>query len=106
MKNELLDTLAVKLETTSVYLWDILIDQAYVSAMIDSAVLVLLLAIFALSLFYRAKVSDSWDIDGYNIICVFTFSFALFYFIFSAEYIYAGFFNPEYWALLQLIGNR
>ncbi len=112
---QLLQGLAVKLGTTSEYLWAILLKQAPVFAWISIGYYVgTLLAVLMLWTFRkRIAASLTWCInegEGTALLCFFGLIIAgiasliwLFACIFMFESVVTAFVNPEYWALDKVL---
>jgi len=107
---KLIEELAAKLGTTAEHLWGVLVRQAPITATIDLVqlvgmwVLVFLLAKYAVK---KWQDADTEDCEGRAMfatiatgICTLV---AIIAFFTAPESIVAGFFNPEYWALRQII---
>jgi len=119
MKEEItsmLKTLAEKLGTTVEYLWEVLVRQAYVSAITD--IIMLVLFIIAGTLFWRfhKKCTDrGWyngeypEYIGVASIPMILGSVAYFIWfiviLISIHNMITGFANPEYWALQQILNQ-
>lgn len=114
---KLLEQLAIKLGTTSEYLWGILLKQAPIDATISLMQLVGLIA-FGLVLWkIHKKLMSVVENDKYNesyyekydagavvpmVIAIFVWGVILIFFFFSFDTIISGYFNPEYWALKEI----
>lgn len=101
---QLIDKLATKLGTTAEHLWGVLIKQAPISSTIDLIGIALLFAV----LLYAYKLLKRADLDYADGPLAFAlwwlfFLLGLIVSIIAMPYILSGFFNPEYWALKQLI---
>ena len=108
MNNEtltVLNTLAAKLGTTAEYLWSVLLKQAPITGVTD---LILLVALIAFTVVYVNWVMSKPFKDDMNesiawfgviglvlLTIVVTMS--------STSTIFAALFNPEYWALRQIL---
>ena len=109
MKEEILNmlkTLAEKLGTTTEYLWATLVHQAYIAA-IQEIVFLLITIVFSFILF---KCIKRVQMNGENalyitqlILAAFIVLIFLIVSIIDLSDLFNGFFNPEYWALQQLI---
>jgi hypothetical protein len=101
---KLIESLAIKLGTTSEYLWGVLLKQARVEAIFSGLIAILSLVsvfAFALTLFLKR---DDWD--GPILAICFMLSFlSVLFFILSVAFFVPAFFNPEYWALQQILGG-
>lgn len=113
---KLVEQLAQKLGTTAEYLWQVLLNQAAISAATD--LIYLVLTIFAGFALYRLHKYLSKEPEGssYSIyedeeeLAVIPMVFVLIAWLvvfivcfFSIGNIINGFFNPEYWALNQIL---
>ena len=113
---ELIRELAAKLGTTGEHLWGVLVAQAPVSSSVSLLSFTCVAIAIVLAAKWRAKrmsaESDKrygpWAADeplsifsavGLWIITIITVGI----FVDSASMIAAGFFNPEYWALKQIV---
>ncbi len=107
-------TLADKLDTTVEHLWQVMIDQAYISAMTDLALTVvwILLTIVA-TVFVCKKNVESADEDGrkwpngiemiaYIVVAYMAIS-SVVMLVTIPDDIITALYNPEYWALQQLM---
>ena len=107
-------TLADKLDTTVEHLWQVMIAQAYISAMTDLALTVvwILLTIVATVFVYK-KNSESADEDGrkwpngiemiaYIVVAYMVISSVVMLVLIPNDIITA-LYNPEYWALQQIM---
>lgn len=119
--NQLLETLAQQLGTTVEYLWGVLLKQAPVSATIDLVTCLLLIAFmygtWRLHRYYSAPINDDEDYldctryeeNDLAIIIVVVFgvvSLVMLFCILSAiPGIINGYFNPEYWALKEILNS-
>lgn len=111
---QLLEKLADKLGTTSEYLWGVLLSQAPVDAIITTIQIALIaVATMAYSklLSRHIKSADDYSsgddvyfaksiIFGITGVLLIFFVFAAF---FAIDNVINGFFNPEYWALNQIL---
>jgi len=107
---DLIKQLADKLGTTAEHLWGVLVKQAPISASVDLVASILLVIVFiavwvrTIKLLYRKK--DEYDFEEKSlfigIACVVS---AIIIPLISRTLTttLAGFYNPEYWALRQLI---
>lgn len=106
---KLIEQLAQKLGTTTEYLWSILLKQAPISAMIDLIYLIIatIMGIVLWKLHkYFAKEDEYEDRAEVKLtMVVLTFVWIMFFTIcfFSIGDIINGFFNPEYWALKEIL---
>lgn len=110
---KLIEQLAAKLGTTAEHLWGVLVRQAPISAITDILTSMLIVFLIWKSLgFVQRKTRDTndapadWDEEGafaawviwgiaalIGTLCV----------LCDINYIVAGFANPEYWALKQIL---
>lgn len=117
MNNEtlnFLEAMASKLGTTAEYLWQVLLQQAPIQAGVD--LLILLATLFAAYKLYKAHVrfcNNEYEFSYYNneafavvvaIVALFLF-ILLVYGVLSLPSIITGFFNPEYWALREILDS-
>lgn len=109
--SKLIETLAAKLGTTGEHLWGVLIKQAPISAAFDIAGTVLTLA-FLIGLMVwicRYKLDEYDDVlPKYASAAVVAFILVI---LTSAAFDgfqrdYAAFYNPEYWALHEVLKNK
>jgi len=112
MKNELIEQLAQKLGTTVEHLWSVIIRQA--PLFVVYTLIELALTLGASFLLWRAHKHFSNDDnemsyyhdDGIGIsMVVVTIDIGLFliYFAFSINSVITAIFNPEYWALQEIL---
>jgi hypothetical protein len=114
---ELIDKLASKLGTTAEHLWGVLVQQAPISASTNLALLIVMIIIVIVCVrqfrTHLPKSSGPGEPDNMHdvfvvmsiivgsivliALCVVTIQ--------SATMIAAGFFNPEYWALKEVLEN-
>lgn len=114
---KLIEQLAQKLGTTTEYLWTILIKQAPISAAIDM-IYCLLTIVGGLVLYRMHKVFsiekhgtyknetlyDARDGVGFcMVLAAIVWAIIFIVCFFSLNNIVNGFFNPEYWALKEII---
>lgn len=104
---QLLQSLADKLGTTSEYLWAALVRQAPISAAVDLVqyAVILLVAHWLFRMRDKARKwmdDDIANVIPYGIAWVFVCAFLLVALV-SIQNTIAGFFNPEYWALRELL---
>jgi len=121
MKEEttkLIEQMAQQLGTTTEYLWSVLIKQAPIDATVTLFQFVII-GVFGYMLFrIHKKLSLTKEYDGYNRtgychyeeLAVIPMLFAMVIFaivvlcaFFAIPEVIYGFFNPEYWALQQVI---
>ena len=101
---KLIEQLAEKFGTTAEHLWGVLVRQAPISAITD----MFLFFFVSMALFFTRKslLKKEFDRDDGFIpwlVWALVLMFFVFLFLVSAESIVAGLFNPEYWALKQLL---
>ena len=105
-----IDTLAAKLGTTADHLWTILVRQAKVEAITDIVwILLVTAATVLLYMGYRKVLErDSYDDDHWWLGLIFL-SFAdgvgIVFAIFALLQLPTVLFNPQYWALTQIVGK-
>lgn len=119
---KILEQLAAKLGTTSEYLWGILLKQAPISATLSMLSFALVL-VFGVVLLYAHKklskeiVSESGGYKSYEtlygkfeeaavipmVLFAAVWVIVLFNCIFNIGDIINGYFNPEYWALKEIV---
>lgn len=110
----LLEQLATKLGTTAEYLWKVLVAQARVSAV--TALVVFALTIFYAILVWRTHMKLSKPIGKYDslyeknegnisamILMVVILAAMFIWSLFGISDMINGFFNPEYWALKEVL---
>lgn len=108
----LLEKLSEKLGTTTEYLWIVLIKQAHIQVIYYC----IEFAIMGLSLFIFYKIGKYWlknwnDLEdkyefamGVGLICIGILSFIfLVAFMIDLNSLVSALFNPEYWALKQIL---
>ena len=114
---KLIEQLAKKLGTTAEYLWTVLLKQAPISAMIDLVYLVIV-TITGIGLYklhkYCTKETGEYKESIYEdkgelvipAMVVLATAWVIFFIacFFSIGNIINGFFNPEYWALKEILG--
>ena len=109
--NQLIRELAEKMGTTTEHLWGVLITQAPISASVDLTLICLMFFVSA-GLFYHSaglknKSSRSFSNEDAAFICkIFGYVMLLvgcLALLGCANTIIAGFVNPEYWALKQIM---
>jgi hypothetical protein len=107
---KLIQQLADKLGTTAEHLWAVLIKQAPITSSIELAGFVIALAIagYLTKLFRGYCKANPRDLDEPHV-CFGWFGIILFLAIWTIAFIMhmpvvlAGFTNPEYWALMQVM---
>jgi ABC-type multidrug transport system permease subunit len=114
---KLIEQLAQKLGTTAEYLWTVLIKQAPISAATDA--LYFILVIIGGIILYRVHKYLGKETDGNNSIyydqeenviipmgiAAIIWAICFIACFFSIGNIINGFFNPEYWALKEVLGS-
>jgi hypothetical protein len=114
---KLIEQLAQKLGTTAEYLWTALLKQAPISAMIDLVYLVIV-TIMGIGLYklhkYCTKETGEYKESIYEdkgelvipAMVILAIVWVIFFIVcfFSIGNIINGFFNPEYWALKEVLG--
>jgi RsiW-degrading membrane proteinase PrsW (M82 family) len=104
---KLLQQLAEKLGTTVEHLWQVLIAQARVEAITHSIIFAsLFVVIVALWAFLISKEFKDDDGDVVVVVCGFLAGGTLLYFLIlclEITNIVTGFYNPEYFALKQVL---
>jgi len=105
-----LQALATKLGITVEYLWEVLLRQAMISAMIDIAYVIFVALLCTLAYRYRKTIFKMWVENEFDVIALITIgTFVLFILIVVA--IIAAFsvatplINPEYWALDKILSS-
>jgi len=105
-----LEQLAVKLGTTTEYLWSVLISQAKISAITDLIYIVLniIIGIMLYKLHINLSKRDLYDEYEEPLIAVMVIGALVWCVIFLINFfsiggIINGFFNPEYWALQKVL---
>lgn len=111
---DLINQLADKLGTTAEHLWGVLVKQAPISSAVELALLlagILGAVVLGMVAYKKSKKEDSSDHD--DLVCVYCAVasailglIVLVVLLCESENIVAGFFNPEYWALHQLIPSK
>ncbi len=110
---EALTAMAIKLGTTVEYLWGALVRQAPISAVAEALIGFALLGLsgfvarLAIKL-HKAKGPDPWgdlrwEVFALGLTAAFASLITLGWWADHLEAIMAGFLNPEYWALKQLL---
>ena len=108
---KLIQDLADKLGTTAEHLWGLLVRQAPISASITLALIIAtgVAAYIAIrsAITFSKKYEDDNDYEAATAICTVVAGFLGFLFVITlcleADLVAAGFFNPEYWALKQVL---
>lgn len=107
---KLIQDLAAKLGTTAEHLWGVLVRQAPLSAAIDLIQLVVIWVI-AFGLLKRAAVAwkksetedNEVEVGAYSLFAGLAVVAGIAVFLACPHGIVSGFFNPEYWALKQIL---
>ena len=113
---ELLETLAAKLGTTVDHIWVILLKQAPISALSSLLFIIIVYALgavlYKLHLRFIKETEESYsaydDNEGLIVIMILATGGwgALFmYHFISWQNMINGFFNPEYWALMEILDS-
>lgn len=105
---DLINALAEKLGTTAEHLWAVLIRQAPITASMELLlILTLLVAVIVTAcLAWRcAKKNNDEAVACMTIISIALFVALIFTTATELPTIVAGFVNPEYWALTQVMGK-
>lgn len=111
----IIEIIAQKLGTTSEYIWGVLLRQAPIDATMGA--LYIIISMVAAYLLWKAHVKMSlieegeiynvYDTnDGIGMVMVFLavfVSLGLVFSIVNLPNVFAGFFNPEYWALNKIL---
>jgi len=106
---KLVRELADKLGTTTEHLWGVLIKQAPISASVDLAmsfiIVIITVVLFNMMKRVTEDADDKLDPEVFFGWMGFGMFFIIATLIFSSspEMVVAGFFNPEYWALKQIL---
>lgn len=108
---EMINELAERFGTTAEHLWSVLVNQAAISGLMDILFIVILISIASVWIvFVLRKTADTsyngWESEGkfFGYMSIFFVCFLGFFFIiFALQNIATAFFNPEYWALKQII---
>lgn len=114
---KLVEQLAIKLGTTADYLWSVLLKQAPISALTDLIYFILFsiggIILFKVHKSFSKPGEDTWE-NKYDeneelgfAMCLIAFVWTILFIVafFSLGNVINGFFNPEYWALNQVISN-
>jgi len=109
---KLLEQLAEKLGTTSEYLWDILIQQAPISATITLCQLLMFGLFIVVWIKYLKWGIKNDELDEFSIhtFILFIGGLVLIIFIFASIFegipdLINGYFNPEFWAFDYILGK-
>ena len=105
-----LEQLAIKLGTTTEYLWNVLISQARISAITDLIYIILISIIGIIIYKVHKKLMKEEKYDYYEepliaVMVIISLVWAILFiaFFFSIGNIINGFLNPEYWALKEVL---
>lgn len=115
---KLIEQLAQKMGTTTEYLWGVLLRQAPVNATV-TLIQFIFIALFGIFLYKahirlsKKDVNEKWGETGYEkyeagasipmVILTIIFIVLSIGCFFCIEDIISGYFNPEYWALKQIL---
>lgn len=103
----LVEKLATKLGTTAEHLWAILVRQAPISSTVDVVVscTMSVALYFAIRRLRKTLISHTDEFETFTagIVCLLVSVILITYAIVGLDLTIAGFFNPEYWALKQII---
>jgi hypothetical protein len=105
----LLEQLATKFGTTVEHLWNILIYQAKIEGIlyIVSIIVFSVICIFELRWYQKLKIENSlWSEEkeqGAFILTLIIYTILVIIIFCGLPYVITCFYNPEYWALKQLI---
>lgn len=105
---KLIEELALKLGTTTEYLWSVLIHQAFISSIID-CVLYTMYFVFMYYMYkgYKYMLKEEKD-EEYIQLVLFLSAVSIVFtivFILTISSTITGFLNPEYWALEKILKN-
>lgn len=108
---KLITDLAAKLGTTADHLWGVLIRQAPISAAVNAVVLLVLLTVCTVLWVLSArrltnpkKVDEAPTLILTVMAACMSFCLAVMSFV-VVDGVASGFFNPEYWALKEVLGS-
>lgn len=114
---ELLDKLASKLGTTAEYLWAVLLKQAPIAASVTlfQLIVICIVGFYLYKAHKRFSKPDSYDncnqyenhdYLGPTMVCLFlVWGFLAVIAFLCIDEIFYGYFNPEYWALQEILSN-
>lgn len=107
MSNEMMKMMADKLGVSVEHLWNVLLTQAPISASIKMIIITVLIVCVAIGFkLIKHKTGErEWDTEISWMVWLVVCMVAIVMTITEIENIIAGFFNPEYWALMQLVGG-
>lgn len=103
---QLLEQLATKFGTTVEYLWGVLVMQAYVAATVTLIWFVLSVGYIIAYVVFVKHIMKRDYYDDYEPAAIIGFIFAIVaacFALFAPYEIITGYFNPEYWALKQIL---
>jgi hypothetical protein len=101
-----LTSLALKLGTTTEHLWGVLVSQAPISSTVGTVLLLLWFAACVYAVKRSAAVNQNDDMKIPAVMGAGVFALLFFItFVSSVSNIAAGFFNPEYWALHEVLSS-
>lgn len=104
---QLLQELAERLGTTTEYLWQALVNQAPISSLTNIAIYIMLIAL--IGLIARCSKGLTFDeVDDPKVMVFLIFGLiwlilGTIFFMVSIHDTVTGLFNPEYWALQQIL---
>lgn len=103
----LLKQLADKLGTTTEYLWAALLKQAPITCTVQLTILLLMFIAGALLLIptYKCYKDDDEAWYGFSAFSMCLLLASLLSFAVAGGTILSGFYNPEYWALQQVLSS-
>ena len=106
---QLLIELANKFDTTTEHLWHVLIKQAFIDSLTGCMYIAVSMVLIVEAFKFIKRKSKEWvNVDAVSVVwtvyCIMTF--IIFIDIMCGfPMVLAGFFNPEYWALKQILPN-
>lgn len=103
---KLIEALATKLGTTAEYLWGVLVKQATIQAAAEATLLICSVAATVWLIYLFKKNSKEWEEDTMTfvaVLAIFMTLLSVIMFFFLAPTIITAIFNPEYWALKQVL---
>ena len=104
---KIIEQLANKLGTTTEFLWAVLMSQAKIEAILDAFYIVASCGVIVLTTWYCLKYSEEIsELQGKGVLAIFLGIISVFAIMLSVacfgEMITAAF-NPQYWALEQIL---
>lgn len=106
MNNQIIEQLAQKFQTTTEHLWEVLINQAAVSATVSLIWLIFCTGgIVAVYKFYKKESSKNELSDFPEFFFAVSFGVYVLLVLILTNDIVNGYFNPEYWALKHLLNG-